>query len=86
MRSRIGALVLLTLVAGLTGCGTREECVPQQVPVTNSGNEVYRCTTAEDCPRSARVSLCISDTGSQEECIRCLDTRCVSIVPPEESC
>lgn len=87
MRPRIGALVLFAIVAGPTGCGTREECVPQPVPVTNTRNgDVYRCTAPEDCPRSARVSLCISDTDLQEECLRCLDTQCVVMTTPSESC
>jgi hypothetical protein len=86
VRSRIGALVLLALVAGLTGCGTREECTPQPVPVKNTDGNVYRCIAAEECPRSARVSLCVSDSGLQGECIRCLDTECVLLSPPPESC
>lgn len=45
---------------------------------------VYRCTAAEDCPRSSRVSLCVADTGGQETCIRCLDTQCVTMIP--ETC
>jgi hypothetical protein len=77
---------LFALVAGLTGCGTREECAPQPVPVRSTSGEVYRCTTGEDCPRSARVSLCVTDTNPQEECIRCLDTRCVLLTPLPESC
>jgi hypothetical protein len=46
--------------------------------------EVYRCTASEDCPRSSRASLCVTDTGTQDECIRCLDTRCVRVTP--EAC
>jgi hypothetical protein len=86
VRPRIGALVLFTIVAGLTGCDTREECVPRPVPVTNSSGDVYRCTAVEDCPRSSRVSLCVADTGTQQECVRCLDTECVLISPLPESC
>jgi hypothetical protein len=86
VNSRIGALVLFATVAGLTGCETREECVPRPVPVTNSSGDVYRCTAAEDCPRSSHVSLCVADTGTQQECVRCLDTECVLISPLPESC
>jgi hypothetical protein len=73
-------------VAGLAGCGIPppEECASKQEPVMNAEGGIYRCTAAEDCPRSSRVSLCIADTGGQEACIRCLDTRCVTITP--ESC
>jgi hypothetical protein len=73
-------------VAGLTGCETREECVPKPVPVTNASGGVYRCTAGEDCPRSSRVSLCVADTDTQLECVRCLDTECVLITPLPESC
>ncbi len=86
MRPRIGALVLFALVAGLTGCETREECVPKPVPVTNTQGDVYRCTASEDCPRSSRVALCVADTGTQQDCVRCLDTECVLISPLPESC
>jgi hypothetical protein len=54
--------------------------------MNTSNGDVYRCTAPEDCPRSARVSLCISDTDLQEECLRCLDTRCVVMTTPSESC
>lgn len=85
MRTRIGALVLAA-IAGLFGCNAPSitECASKQVPVTNAQGDVYRCTAVEDCPRSSRVSLCVTDTGSDEDCIRCLDTRCVRITP--ESC
>ena len=73
-------------MAGLAGCGTLppEECASKQLPVTDAQGDVYRCTAAEDCPRSSGVSLCVTDTGSQAPCIRCLDTQCVTITP--ESC
>ena len=85
MSTRIGALILAA-AAGLVGCDAPsvEECASRQVPVTNAQGDVYRCIAAEDCPRSARVSLCVTDTGSSEECIRCLDTRCVRVTP--EAC
>jgi hypothetical protein len=84
VRTRIGALILAA-AAGLVGCNTPapEECASKQVPVTDSEGGVYRCTAAEDCPRSARVSLCVTDSGSSEECIRCLDTQCVRITPED---
>jgi len=83
--TRTGALILAA-AAGLVGCNSLplEECASQQVPVMDAQGGVYRCTAAEDCPRSSRVSLCVTDTGSSEECIRCLDTRCVRTTP--EAC
>lgn len=73
-------------MAGLAGCGIPppEECASKQEPVAHPEGGVYRCTAAEDCPRSSRVSLCVADTGSQETCLRCLDTQCVVITP--ETC
>lgn len=73
-------------MAGLAGCGTPppEECTSKQLPVTDAQGAVYRCTAAEDCPRSSRVPLCVTDSGAQQDCIRCLDTRCVTITP--ETC
>jgi hypothetical protein len=73
-------------MAGLTGCDTREECVLEPVPMPHPNGGVYRCTAAEDCPRPSRVSLCVADTGTQQECVRCLDTECVLISPLPESC
>ncbi len=74
-------------MTGLAGCGVPppEECFSEPEPVTSTDGNVYRCTAAEDCPRSSRVSLCVDDTGARDvPCIRCLDTRCVTIAP--ESC
>ncbi|MCY1073408.1 hypothetical protein [Archangium lansingense] len=53
--------------------------------MTSPEGTVYRCTAAEDCPRSSRVSLCVDDIGSQDAaCIRCMNTECVAITP--ETC
>jgi hypothetical protein len=83
VRTRIGALVL-AVSAGLAGCNAApaEPCVPEPQPVLNAQGAEYRCTASEDCPRPSGVPLCVSDIGNPEECIRCLDTRCVR-VPPE---
>ncbi|WP_257462128.1 hypothetical protein [Archangium lipolyticum] len=86
VRTRIGALVLAA-AAGLFGCDTpsSEGCASKQVvPVTDVQGDVLRCTASEDCPRSSRVSLCVTDTDSFEECIRCENTQCVRITP--EAC
>ncbi|MFY0526600.1 hypothetical protein ACN28I_26805 [Archangium gephyra] len=85
MRTRIGALVL-AVVAGLAGCGIPppEECASKKEPVLDAHGGVSRCTAAEDCPRSSRVSLCVDDIGGQDACIRCLDTECYTMLP--ETC
>jgi hypothetical protein len=84
VRTRIGAFVL-AIAAGLAGCDTPspEECASKQLPVTNAQGDVYRCTASEDCPRSSSVALCVTDTGSQDACIRCVDTRCVLVTPED---
>ena len=74
-------------MTGLAGCGVRspEECASKKEPMTSPEGTVYRCTAAEDCPRSSRVSLCVDDIGSQDSaCIRCVATECVTITP--ETC
>ncbi|HEX5752556.1 MAG TPA: hypothetical protein VFZ09_40500 [Archangium sp.] len=85
MRTRIGALVL-AVVAGLAGCGIPppEACVQEPTPVLDAQGDVFRCIAAEDCPRSSRISLCVDDAGGDVACIRCLETRCVTIAP--ETC
>jgi hypothetical protein len=73
-------------VAGLAGCGIPppEECVQEPEPVLDAQGGAYRCIASEDCPRSSRVSLCVDDASGQVACIRCLETRCVTIAP--ETC
>ena len=73
--------LVLSAMSGLAGCGaTRVDC---QTPLVNPQGEDYRCIASEDCPRSGNETLCITDTGSELECIRCQDTRCVRITPRE---
>lgn len=73
-------------MTGLAGCNapSAEACAPQTQRMTDAQGNVYRCAASEDCPRSSRASLCVSDTGNQEECIRCFNTECVLITP--EAC
>ena len=74
------------VAAGLAGCGgaPAEGCTSKQLPETDAQGGVYRCTASEDCPRSSGVAVCVTDTASNEECIRCVDTQCLRITP--EAC
>ncbi|ATB30358.1 hypothetical protein [Melittangium boletus] len=81
MRSWFAAVVLVA-VTGLAGCGpSRDDCESE---VLDPQGETYRCIASEDCPRSANETLCITDTGSDVECIRCLDTWCLRVTPAED--
>ena len=72
-------------MAALVGCDSASSSQCER-PLQNDQGEDYRCVVPEDCPRPSQVLLCITDTGTQEqpECIRCRDTRCVSVTP--EAC
>jgi hypothetical protein len=77
-------ILLLGATLGLLGCNDLEVCGATPVPMTNANGESYRCTVAEDCPRSSRASVCVTDGSPEQECIRCEDTRCVRVTP--EAC
>jgi len=69
-------------MTGLAGCGpSHDDCKSE---VLNPQGEPYRCIASEDCPRSGNETLCITDVGAQEECIRCEATQCVRITPAED--
>ncbi|RJS20169.1 hypothetical protein DRW03_20675 [Corallococcus sp. H22C18031201] len=82
-RAGFGALAVVC-VSGLLGCNDLEVCGSTPIDIDRSDGGVYRCVTSEDCPRTSRVSLCVSDVSPQRECVRCEETRCVRIVP--EAC
>lgn len=78
-----GGLVA-SAVAGLLGCNDIEVCGSRQEPLARTDGSTYRCTTAEDCPRSAGVSICVTDVSPQQECVTCEETYCTSVIP--EAC
>jgi hypothetical protein len=78
-----GALAV-TAAAGLLGCNDIAVCGSRQEPLLTADAGVYRCTTAEDCPRSSRVSVCVTDVSPQQECVKCEETLCTKVTP--ESC
>ncbi len=73
--------MLMAVAAGLAGCNALVECRLQAEPVVNAEGQEYRCTASEDCPRSSRESVCVTDVNPTEECVRCVDTRCVRFSP-----
>lgn len=67
--------------AGLLGCNDIEVCGSHQESVLGADGGSYRCTTAEDCPRSSRISVCVTDVSPQQECVKCEQTRCAKVIP-----
>ncbi|MDC0711440.1 hypothetical protein POL68_23415 [Stigmatella sp. ncwal1] len=70
--------------AGLLGCNDLEVCGSRRETLPATDGNAYRCTTAEDCPRSSGVFVCVTDVSSEQECVTCADTVCTRIIP--ESC
>ncbi|NOK32866.1 hypothetical protein D7W79_09420 [Corallococcus exercitus] len=75
---------MAVVAAGLLGCNDLENCGSTSVDITRTDGGLYRCVTSEDCPRTSRVSVCVTDVSSERECVRCDETRCVRLIP--ESC
>ena len=65
------------------GCNNLEVCGSREEPLVASDGGVYRCTSAEDCPRSARVLVCTIDGSPEQECVVCEREaqRCVRVIP-----
>lgn len=84
MRSLSCGALAVAAAVGLLGCNDIEVCGSRQelLPATDGGT--YRCTTAEDCPRSSRVSVCVTDVSPQQECVKCQNTLCNKVIP--EAC
>ncbi|HYH98626.1 hypothetical protein [Hyalangium sp.] len=78
-----GALAVAA-AAGLLGCNDIEVCGSRQETLLAADGGFYRCTTAEDCPRSSRVSVCVTDVSPQQECVKCQETLCTKVIP--EAC
>ncbi|WP_366934943.1 hypothetical protein [Pyxidicoccus fallax] len=76
--------VVAAMAAGLLGCNDLEVCGSTTEVITRDNGEVYRCVTAEDCPRTSRVNVCVTDVSPVAECVQCEDTQCISVIP--EAC
>lgn len=75
-----GAL-LVVATAGLLACNDIEVCGSKQEDLLTPDGGQYRCATAEDCPRSSRVFVCVTDVSPQQECVKCEETVCVRVIP-----
>ncbi len=75
---------LAAVTAGLLACNDIEVCGSRQEELLNADGSPYRCTTPEDCPRSSRVSVCVTDVSPQQECVKCQETFCTRVIP--EAC
>jgi hypothetical protein len=49
--------------------------------VLQADGGVYRCLSSEDCPRRSDVFVCASDANPDRECVKCVETRCVEVIP-----
>lgn len=78
-----GALAAVVATA-LSGCNDIEVCGSRQETPKAADGGSYRCSTAEDCPRSSRVSVCVTDVSPQQECVKCEETVCTKVIP--EAC
>ncbi|WP_371877535.1 hypothetical protein [Pyxidicoccus parkwayensis] len=76
--------VFAAMAVGLLGCNDLEVCGSTTADITRDNGEVFRCVTSEDCPRTSRVSVCVTDVSPVAECVRCEDSRCVAVIP--EAC
>ncbi len=81
-RAAYGALAAVG--ASLLGCNDLEVCGSTAEDITRADGSVYRCVTAEDCPRTSRVNVCVTDVSPVAECVQCEDTRCILVTP--EAC
>ena len=78
----LGRLGLTAIAAaGLLGCNDLEVCGSRREQVSSADGRGYRCTTAEDCPRSSGVSVCVTDVSSEQKCVTCSDTVCTEVIP-----
>jgi hypothetical protein len=82
-RDAFGTFAAVVAVS-LLGCNDLEVCGSMTRDVTRDTGEAYRCVTSEDCPRTSRVNVCVTDVSPVAECVRCEDTKCVSVIP--EAC
>ena len=81
-RDAYGAFAAIAV--GLLGCNDLEVCGSTTSDITRDNGEVYRCVTSEDCPRTSRVNVCVTDVSPVAECVRCEDSRCITVTP--EAC
>lgn len=76
--------VFAAVAVALMGCNDLEVCGSTSQDIVRQDGSAYRCVTSEDCPRTSRVNVCVTDVSPVAECVRCDDSRCVHVIP--ESC
>jgi hypothetical protein len=81
-RAAYGALA--TVLASLLGCNDLEVCGSTAKDISRDDGSVYRCVTSEDCPRTSRVNVCVTDVSPVAECVQCEDSKCILVTP--EAC
>ena len=81
MRFLWRGVLAVSVAAAALGCNDIEVCGSRQEPLLNADSSRYRCTTAEDCPRSSRVSVCVTDVSPEQECVKCQETECTLVIP-----
>ena len=83
MRLLWRGVLVVAVAAGSLGCNDIEVCGSTQETLLSPDDSPYRCTTAEDCPRSSRVSVCVTDVSPQQECVTCEETMCTRVIPEQ---
>ncbi|WP_425334861.1 hypothetical protein [Myxococcus stipitatus] len=78
---RTAHAILAAIGAGMLGCNDLEVCGSTAQDITRDDGSVYRCVTSEDCPRTSRVNVCVTDVSPIAECVSCESSRCVTIIP-----
>jgi hypothetical protein len=66
------------LTALLLGCTVPEVCETQ---VTRGDGGVFTCVRPEDCPRASNVVVCVTGGTAEQDCVNCVETRCVRTSP-----
>ncbi len=81
MRILWRGVLAVSVTAAALGCNDIEVCGSKQEPMLSADKREYRCTTAEDCPRSSRESVCVTDVSPEQSCVKCQETVCTRVEP-----
>jgi hypothetical protein len=81
MRVSFLSSLALVLAVALFGCTGTDVCGATKQPVLAPDGGAFRCVVPEDCPRPSNVSICLTNTNPDKECVTCTDTRCVETIP-----
>lgn len=70
------ALATLTLVLVAAACAREADCTEDNAPITTPDGGAMRCGGPEDCRRPSNFLYCDTDAPI-DECVACVETRCV---------